>query len=730
MFLLLKRSFFRKVFFSYLIVIGLITSVFLGIFYQQTSSKTAEKKQEEYSQWAEVMRSTFDRKFDEIKTIGIQIRNTTWYSHAISTGPYYDEFFTVSTKQETARELIRYSAIAGVVDNVALALPQRNEMVSTPGWNSMGQIMRLIGIKDSEDQAFLQEQLAKPQYFEFISLKSLQVSQKYPYTMAIVQGVDYTSPCSRASLLILINNNMMDNYIRKFKPDKVLGFSILQNDTTLYTYQESGAQQEEDQNRQVVIRLCSQTYPCEYEITLEPDNGTEMQSLALIFVAAIVLAFLLAVAASYLLTRISYRPIARLLRQTETVKQQDEFAGIEGSFRKLEDEKREMERQKQLYYSAARSNFLLSLLRGYFVEENARQTLETYKIPYQDQQSFRVMLCNLAGKSAVASSENLQVLLMLQNYMSKINNGSECIELSATEYAFILCDDGRSDDEMRESVLQMQQSILEQTGHQITVCCGTAENRLLGISKSFQNAKERLTSGSFEGENQKVLIAGKNSAYYYPTDWEIQLINSLKVGNEETALKIICELWDENVARGLSQGTKIKVTSLIFETIVRVIDELGMDTVEPERAFEENLTQYTDKKQWQYLHTLTQTVCRRSSYSDESGPAGNIGRKMLAYVEQNYHDCALSLKDLGREFELSTSAVSRVFKTTAKICFYDYVCRIRMEKAKEIFRHEKCNVGEVAKRVGYENELSFRRAFLRYEGITPRDYVLKHTAAN
>ena len=83
MFLLLKRSFFRKVFFSYLIVIGLITSVFLGIFYQQTSSKTAEKKQEEYSQWAEVMRSTFDRKFDEIKTIGIQIRNTTWYSHAI-----------------------------------------------------------------------------------------------------------------------------------------------------------------------------------------------------------------------------------------------------------------------------------------------------------------------------------------------------------------------------------------------------------------------------------------------------------------------------------------------------------------------------------------------------------------------------------------------------------------------------------------------------------------------
>ena len=67
---LLKRSFFRKVFFSYFIVIGLIISVFGGIFYRQICVKVEDKRQEEYSEWAEVMRRTFDRKFDEIKTIG------------------------------------------------------------------------------------------------------------------------------------------------------------------------------------------------------------------------------------------------------------------------------------------------------------------------------------------------------------------------------------------------------------------------------------------------------------------------------------------------------------------------------------------------------------------------------------------------------------------------------------------------------------------------------------
>lgn len=727
---LLKRSFFRKIFLSYFIVIGLIISVFEGVLYQRMCVKVKDNMQEEYSEWAEVMRRTFDRKFDEIKTIGVRIRNTTWYAHAVSIGPYYDEFFTVSTKQETTRELRSYSATTGVADTVSLALPKRDEMISTPGWNKTSIIMSLIGIKDPADQALFQEKLESPQYFEFISLQSLKVSQKYPYTMAIIQNVDYISPSTRASLLFLINNNMMDNYIQKIKPGKLISFSILQDGVVLYTYKESHTDDRGSaQDQGVVIRLSSQSYPCEYEIQLEPDSGAELKSLTLLFTLAIVLSLLLEVVVSYLLTRISYRPIAKLMRQTETVRQ-DEFAGIEGFFQKLENEKKEMERQKQLYYGAAKGSFLLSLLCGYFIEENVRQRFENYKIPYEDGQRFRVLLCDLTGESDVANSENLQVLLALQNYMEKQYNGVEGTELSATEYAFILCDDGRGDDEMYKSVLLMQQSVQKETGSPVVICCGTAEDHLVGISKSFQNAKECLLSGSFERDSRKVLMAGKKNAYYYPTDWEIQLINSLKVGNEETALKIICELRTENVSRSLSQGTKIKVTSLIFETIVRVMDELGMDTVETEREFEENLTQYTDKKQWQYLHNLTHVVCRRSSYTDENSLASNIGRRMLMYVEQNYHDCALSLKDLSREFELSASAVSRTFKSAAKICFYDYLCRIRMEKAKEIFRHEKCSVADVARRVGYENDLSFRRAFQRYEGITPRDYVIKHTAAN
>ena len=45
-----------------------------------------------------------------------------------------------------------------------------------------------------------------------------------------------------------------------------------------------------------------------------------------------------------------------------------------------------------------------------------------------------------------------------------------------------------------------------------------------------------------------------------------------------------------------------------------------------------------------------------------------------------------------------------------------------MEKAKEYLRETEIPVAEVARKVGYENELSFKRAFVRYEGIKPREY--------
>lgn len=414
--------------------------------------------------------------------------------------------------------------------------------------------------------------------------------------------------------------------------------------------------------------------------------------------------------------------------RTELAEWQDELAEMEASLQKLEEEKEELKRQLRRSDEAAKRSILLGLLYGYFTEESPGQSLLPCGIAFDGQKIFRVVLFRTEGKSA-EEREEPSVFSALRDYIAKQQKAAEIVGLSAAETAVILCDDAETEGVLREQLSVMQSEIERQTGQQIAVCCGTAENDLIGISRSFQSARAWLDGKSPGDAEQQVLIAavGRGENYYYPTDWEIQLINALKVENEETALKVVCGLQAENTARDLSPEMKIRVTSLIFETITRVIVELGMDAAVPRQDFAENLKTYSDKRQWQYLYTLVQNVCRRSLCLDAGRQAGNVGRKMLVYVDQNYRDCALSLKDLSSEFNLSVSAVSRVFKAAANICFYDYLCRIRMEKAKEVLRRpEKTSVAETAKLVGYENDLSFRRAFQRYEGITPREYMTKY----
>ena len=55
--------------------------------------------------------------------------------------------------------------------------------------------------------------------------------------------------------------------------------------------------------------------------------------------------------------------------------------------------------------------------------------------------------------------------------------------------------------------------------------------------------------------------------------------------------------------------------------------------------------------------------------------------------------------------------------------FIDYLHGKRVEKAKQLFDQGEWDVIEVGGKVGYENEVTFKRAFLKHEGMTPREYV-------
>ena len=99
-----------------------------------------------------------------------------------------------------------------------------------------------------------------------------------------------------------------------------------------------------------------------------------------------------------------------------------------------------------------------------------------------------------------------------------------------------------------------------------------------------------------------------------------------------------------------------------------------------------------------------------------------IGRQILSYVEENFESSNLSLKEISQNLGIALSTASKAFKNVTQMNFYDYTCRLRMERVKRLMAEGESSVRVLCGQVGYENEYSLRRTFQRYEGISITEY--------
>lgn len=240
--------------------------------------------------------------------------------------------------------------------------------------------------------------------------------------------------------------------------------------------------------------------------------------------------------------------------------------------------------------------------------------------------------------------------------------------------------------------------------------CGLPQRGLAGIGRSYQDAR----SHSQESESM--------ASYYYPLELELRLINHLKLGNREESRALLDELREENLGRSLSRHDSDTVSLLILETLMRAAADVKLDFPQAREEFQQTLSSEDRDWAWDYLAGMVNLICEELQRQDEIS-SQKIGPQLIAYVREHYCDSSLSQQQLSSLFHISRSMVSKVFKNTAKVNFIDYLHLLRVEKAKSYFDAGEKDILAVAKKSGYENETTFKRAFLRVESITPRKYV-------
>ena len=663
----------------------------------------------EQQRLAQTVSQAMDAEFHRARSLGQMLSDARWVKRRGAAPGLYDDQFDLRTKLDLCEDLRGYRG-SGAISQIAVVFPRKGEVFSTSGFYQTEDYFHTFSL--GKDQQMLEPQQVYdhlPDQGALVNGSDLGMTGMSAHKLFFVEELEYNDPM-RCFLMVELDCSAIRNQIEFLASDQMRSASIVDVDGPLLSVR-FGAEEREE-----VYQCRSVCFPVDLVATFPRIRLIDPRGMGLIAALVLLVVALAARIAGYL-TKRTYRPLKDLVERVSGDSQPpcggNEYALIEESISRLYTERENVLQVVERYRATARGNLLRQLLQGYFDGEEALEKMREFGIAFTNQMAYLVILVEErgAGHGSVALEEPLSGLDALY----------EIAELSKTRFAAII---GAVPGEQplptpQEIARQIAGSYDARYETSPLLTYGTVEQGILGISKSYYVASEYLSARL----SNNTRFAQPDKSFYYPTEWELQLLNRIRAGQQTMAQTILGEIRSENERRGVSRIHLHQLIRMLAQTYERMIQELDPQPERYEPLFGALDAAQNPETVWDALYRINEAFCRGRS-DQEKGE--DTERLIVDYVKEHLTDPNLSLKVLGERFSLSVSAVSKLFKRVCGINFYDFLLSGRMELACEMLKNNKLSLGAVARAVGYENEYSFKRAFSRFYGMSVSEYLRKN----
>ena len=209
----------------------------------------------------------------------------------------------------------------------------------------------------------------------------------------------------------------------------------------------------------------------------------------------------------------------------------------------------------------------------------------------------------------------------------------------------------------------------------------------------------------------------------YPLYKEKELIDVMSVGDRKNAQRLLNEIlgYIFFATAGDIDVIRTRVAELIVQLSRTAALNGGVNrqkimdiSVEYMRTIW-TLDSIEDISAWmsRILSSFTQMV-----FSSKDIKHIDVIQKVVAYINSNYM-CKISLDDIAKEGFLSSSYLSKLFKSEMKINLSTYINNVRVEKSKLLLLDDSLSIMDVATMVGFEEQSYFSKVFRNVTGVSP-----------
>lgn len=703
---IIRNRYFQRIFLCYFLVILCLLSSFGGYLLASGQRREAEIQRANLENEARILAQVMDEKFNTLSDTCVQLLGDTQIEKVSSSSEIIHSSLDIFDRRSICEMLRHYMYMSGMVSSMALLMPQKHEAIDAYSfWDSEERYFQSIGVS----QAGFKDELYAAVAESYGSLVLLPLENSRD--VAVGRCIDaFSAP--RQVFFFRISQTYFSGMLRSHLRSGDYSVELLREGETLLRAGRSDANLP-----QVVVD--SALFGWSYRIALPVAASAPFPMWATLLLAFVLL--VLALCAGLLISYFTYQPVMQMLARLGILHSAgDEFSAVKRRFEEIRQSEIEMEGLTSQYYNSARNNLLLSLLHGAFARRLTNDAMALFGLPFEQSDGKLYVAVVVTDEGERPEEETARDLLRMQNYLvlSRIP-AVKCVAPEGELILILYCDDsGRADAVKRLSRLVLQLKAYCRDSFAGYECfSGLPHHGLMGISKSYQEALEERTDGE----------TGCQAGYYFPLDWEIQLITQLRAGNARALERILRELSRENLARSLNASEHRQLMSMLAEILQRVARETNAGL----KDFSSRLAAAADLEDrqaaWEAMGRLARELCPAAEEIDGAQPTGE---RIRQYLHEHFRDANLSQKGIADEFGLSCPNMSRMFKRTTGKNFIDYLQELRVFAARSAFDAGETDVIAVARSCGYENEVTFRRAFFRVYAISPHQYVSQLSEEN
>lgn len=399
------------------------------------------------------------------------------------------------------------------------------------------------------------------------------------------------------------------------------------------------------------------------------------------------------------------------------------------SERLYKNEFNELKKQLEDNFPYIKERFLNELVQNSLLTEYLENKLSYFSL--EDFKHFvQVALIEYENTDKEVFEEQKVLLGMkcteiIKKYFKEDNR----IEIFTDNGQRIVILSGNDNIELIECCEQIKAMIINRLKCYVSIGVGNVYCDIKDLKRSYSEACEALNYKVLYGKNNVISFADTNineNSWSTNTDEISKIGFYVKTGIGEKAIEQVHLIFKDFYHTGLKSIDQIRITSInIVTVLLNAITELGLNYndifTDGSLPYDKILKIDTVPDMDNYITGIITDIVN-SVKVIRTRKTNKVISEIIDSMQENLENPDLSLSSIAKEFYLNSSYLSRTFKQETGCTFVEYLTKLRIEKALNLFKETELMLYEVAEKVGIPDPNYFGKCFKKYVGMSVNDY--------